>query len=49
MFVKDGIAAITEIKAYDKDADIIVVSSVGTRTQLKALLRPGLTILSRSR
>jgi len=41
MPVKDGIAAITEIKAYDKDADIIVVSSVGTQTQLKAAIEAG--------
>lgn len=41
MPVKDGISAITEIKAYDKDADIIVVSSVGTQTQLKAAIEAG--------
>ena len=39
--LKDGISAITEIKAYDKDADIIVVSSVGTQTQLKAAIEAG--------
>ena len=37
MPVKDGISAITEIKAYD----IIVVSSVGTQTQLKAAIEAG--------
>ena len=41
MPVKDGISAITEIKAYDKDADIIVVSSVGTQTHLKAAIEAG--------
>ena len=29
------------VKAYDKDADIIVVSSVGTQTQLKAAIEAG--------
>lgn len=41
MPVKDGNAAIREIMDYDKDADIIVVSSVGTQSQLKAAIEAG--------
>ncbi|MGN0140867.1 MAG: response regulator [Roseburia sp.] len=41
MPVKDGNAAIREIVSYDKDADIIVVSSVGTQSQLKAAIEAG--------
>lgn len=41
MPVKDGNAAIREIIDYDKDADIIVVSSVGTQSQLKAAIQAG--------
>lgn len=41
MPVKDGNAAIREIIEYDKDADIIVVSSVGTQSQLKAAIEAG--------
>lgn len=41
MPVKDGNAAIREIIDFDKDADIIVVSSVGTQSQLKAAIEAG--------
>lgn len=41
MPVKDGNAAIREIIDYDKNADIIVVSSVGTQSQLKAAIQAG--------
>ncbi len=41
MPVKDGNAAIREIIAYDKDADIVVESSVGTQSQLKAAIEAG--------
>ena len=40
---KDGNIAIEEIMAFDKDAVIIIVSSVGTHTQLKAALEAGAT------
>ena len=38
---KDGNIAIEEIMAFDKDATIIIVSSVGTHSQLKAALEAG--------
>ena len=38
---KDGNIAIEEIMAFDKDAIIIIVSSVGTHSQLKAALEAG--------
>lgn len=41
MPVKDGNAAIREIIEYDKNAEIIVVSSVGTQSQLKAAIEAG--------
>lgn len=41
MPVKDGNAAIREIMAYDKNADIVVESSVGTQSQLKAAIEAG--------
>lgn len=41
MPVKDGNAAIREIIEYNKDAAIIVVSSVGTQSQLKAAIEAG--------
>ena len=41
MPVKDGITAIREIRTDLPDADIVVVSSVGTQTQLKAALEAG--------
>ena len=40
---KDGNKAIEEIMAFDKDATIIIVSSVGTHTQLKTALEAGAT------
>lgn len=41
MPVKDGITAIQEIKASFPDADIVVVSSVGTQAQLRNALESG--------
>lgn len=41
MPIKDGIAAVTEICEFDKDADIIIVSSVGTQSQLKQAIEAG--------
>ena len=41
MPVKDGNAAIREIKEFDPDAEIIIVSSVGTQAQLKAAIEAG--------
>lgn len=41
MPVKDGNAAIREIVSYDNKADIVVVSSVGTQSQLKAAIEAG--------
>ena len=38
---KDGNIAIEEIMAYDNDAVIIIVSSVGTHSQLKSALEAG--------
>lgn len=38
---KDGNIAIAEIMAYDPKATIIIVSSVGTQTQLKCALEAG--------
>lgn len=38
---KDGNKVIEEIMAFDKDATIIIVSSVGTHTQLKSALEAG--------
>ncbi len=38
---KDGNIAIQEIMAYDPKATIIIVSSVGTQTQLKCALEAG--------
>ena len=40
---KDGNMAIDEIIAFDKDATIIIVSSVGTHAQLKSALEAGAT------
>ena len=40
---KDGNTAIEEIMSFDKDAVIIIVSSVGTHTQLKSALEAGAT------
>lgn len=41
MPVKDGNAAIREIREFDPEAEIIIVSSVGTQTQLKAAIEAG--------
>ena len=41
MPVKDGNAAIREIIGFDKDADIVIVSSVWTQSQLKAAIEAG--------
>lgn len=41
MPVKDGITAIKEIIAFDPSADIIIVSSVGTQSQLKNAIMEG--------
>ena len=38
---KDGNIAISEIMSYDPDATIVIVSSVGTQTQLKCALEAG--------
>lgn len=38
---KDGNAVIKEIMEFDPDAKIIIVSSVGTHTQLKSALEAG--------
>lgn len=40
---KDGNIAIQEIMSVDKDAVIIIVSSVGTQSQLKCALEAGAT------
>lgn len=40
---KDGNIAIEEIMSFDSDAIIIIVSSVGTQTQLKCALEAGAT------
>lgn len=41
MPVKDGIEAVKGIMEINNDAQIIIVSSVGTQTQLKAALEAG--------
>jgi len=41
MPVKDGITAIKEIREIDSQANIIVASSLGTQTQLKAAIMEG--------
>ena len=38
---KDGNAALSEIKALDENAVIIIVSSVGTQEQLKKAIQLG--------
>ena len=38
---KDGNEALSEIKAFDNDAIIIIVSSVGTQEQLKKAIQLG--------
>ena len=41
MPVKDGLQAIHEIREFDPEANIIVVSSVGTQTQLRNAIMEG--------
>lgn len=41
MPVKDGIEAVKGIRAHNPEAQIIIVSSVGTQAQLKAALEAG--------
>lgn len=41
MPVKDGISAVREIRSYDRDAYVIMVSSVGTQTHLKEAIKAG--------
>ncbi|MCI9415938.1 MAG: response regulator [Eubacterium sp.] len=41
MPVKDGLAAISEIMEINPDADIVVVSSVGTQSQLRQAIQLG--------
>ncbi|MEY8390064.1 response regulator [Lachnospiraceae bacterium] len=41
MPIKDGVEAIHEIREFDPTAHIIVVSSVGTQTQLKNAIMEG--------
>ncbi|MGN0480337.1 MAG: response regulator [Lachnospiraceae bacterium] len=41
MPVKDGIQAVTEIMEFDKNANIIMVSSVGTQEYLKHAIKAG--------
>ncbi len=38
---KDGIQAVREIMEEDEDANVIIVSSVGTQNQLKAAIEAG--------
>lgn len=41
MPIKDGVQAIHEIREFDPEANIIVVSSVGTQTQLRNAIMEG--------
>lgn len=41
MPIKDGISAVKEIMAEDANAQIIIVSSIGTQQQLKAAIEAG--------
>ncbi len=41
MPIKDGVEAIHEIREFDPSAHVIVVSSVGTQTQLKNAIMEG--------
>ncbi len=43
MPIKDGITATKEIIAYDPNATVIMVSSVGTQTNLREALKAGAT------
>lgn len=38
---KTGIEAITEIKAFDEDAYVVVVSSIGTKNKLREAIKAG--------
>jgi len=38
---KDGTSAVSEICSFDANADVIIVSSVGTQSQLKAAITAG--------
>lgn len=38
---KDGIAVVRELREFDKNAYIVMVSSVGTQRQLKAAIEAG--------
>ncbi|MEG0640985.1 MAG: response regulator, partial [Clostridium sp.] len=39
--IKDGITAVSEIKAFDKDAKVVMASSSGTRRHLKEAIEAG--------
>ena len=41
MPVKDGITATKEIIEFDRDARIVVISSVGTQTHLREVIKAG--------
>lgn len=41
MPVKDGIEAVTEIKAFDKDAKVVMASSSGTKEHLRRAIKAG--------
>ena len=41
MPVKDGITATKEIREFDPDAKIVVISSVGTQTHLREVIKAG--------
>ncbi len=41
MPVKDGITVVKEIKSYDENAYLIMVSSVGTQAHLKEAIKSG--------
>lgn len=41
MPVKDGVEAVKEIRGFDSNAYIVIVSSVGTQTQLKNAILEG--------
>ena len=41
MPIKDGQTAISEIMEFNKDADIVIVSSVGTQAQLRQEIQLG--------
>lgn len=41
MPVKDGITATKEIIEFDRDAKIVVISSVGTQTHLREVIKAG--------